>query len=221
MEKMNIMFNKVINIVALVICCSCTSFETKDQKSNVSGTKEEVNTTDFCSRLSKTQTHNTREISFASAYKNGLEFRYMKLEDSVVETNESFAKSGNKDLVVSYFSSEPPFFIQIYSTKIPPQFKKDMDDFGFTQYEVNDFARQLTKNGELISKDVVRINDLKFIYIDHYNFDIFNNKQRSVNWITFINGSMINISGTALPEDFLENLPMFQEFACSVFIREY
>ena len=153
---------------------------------------------------------------YTTRTKNNIKFEFKELVSPYEVTAASFSKAGNRDLLVSYLSKQDKVIIQIYVTTIPADMRGEVEDFFDSDTKFNSFVNAISNTGEVIEKRIVRVNDRKFIEIDWLNKDFLGNSQRTIQWITFFKGSMINVSGTAHPDNFMKNLEAMMHFNCSL-----
>lgn len=153
---------------------------------------------------------------YTTRTKNNIKFEFKELVSPYEVTAASFSKAENHDLLVSYLSKQDKVIIQIYVTTIPADMRGKAEDFFDSDTKFNSFVNAISNSGEVIEKRIVRVNDRKFIEIDWLNKDFLGNSQRTIQWITFFKGSMINVSGTAYPDNFMNNLEAMMHFNCSL-----
>ena len=97
--------------------------------------------------------------------------------------------------------------------------RKEVENLLNAESSINSLVNSITQFGELIEYRMVLVNNRKFLEIEWFNLDVFGKRQRTISWISFVNGSMINITGTAFPDNFSEHLNIFKEFNCSISIE--
>lgn len=174
---------------------------------------------DACSTINLSKGLGYEENVYITKFKNDIKFQYKKLSHPFKETQESYSSAGNDFLLVSYISQQDEVIIQVNVKAIPSNMRKEVENLLNAESSINSLVNSITQFGELIEYRMVLVNNRKFLEIEWFNLDVFGKRQRTISWISFVNGSMINITGTAFPDNFSEHLNIFKEFNCSISIE--